>query len=237
MPAVSEPIAAVILAGGEGRRMGGRSKARLALGGRPLLQHVLARIAAQVSAIALSTREAALTEIAPSLPLLPDRHADRRGPLAGILAGMDWARAAHPGTRWLLSLPVDCPFLPVDLVPRLLARAALGDVRVVVAASCGAEHRAVALWDVTLADELEAVVEAAEDLSIRRFYRCFPHAAVDFPMEEGRDPFFNINTPEALGRAQQAFKMGENLETVRPRDADEGDAAGLGLPQGEQGGR
>lgn len=237
MPEISDGIAAVILAGGAGRRMGGRSKARLMLGGRPLLHHVLARIGGQVSAIALSTGAEELAEIAPGLPRLADRHADRRGPLAGILAGMAWCRAAQPSLPWLLSLPVDCPFLPRDLVARLAARAARGDARVVIAASGGAEHPAIALWDVTLADDLGAVVAAAEDLSIRRFYRRFSYAVVEFPMAAGRDPFLNLNTPEALARAEETLAMGEDLEPVVARDADQGDAGSLGLPHGEQGGR
>lgn len=234
MRAGSETVAAVILAGGEGRRMGGRSKALLPLGGVPLIHHVLARIQDQVAAIAISTRDQAVGAAAPGLPLVPDRHADRRGPLAGILAGFAWCRAAHPDCRWLLSLPVDCPFLPADLVPSLLARAAAGDARVVVGASGGIEHRAVALWDVTLEAALAPVVEEAADLSIRRFYQHFPHAICDFP-RGGIDPFLNINTPEALERAEDALRMGKNLEPVRPRDADQRDTGGLGLAHREQG--
>lgn len=235
MPTGFETPAAVILAGGEGRRMGGRSKALLPLGGVPLIRHVHDRLRGQVADIAVSTRDPAVGAVVPGLPLLPDRHADRRGPLAGILAGMDWCRAAHPGRRWLLSLPVDSPFLPEDLVSRLLTRAAAGEVRIVVAASAGVEHRAVALWDVTLADALAPVVEAAEDLSIRRFYRRFPHAICDFPMRR-LDPFLNVNTLEGLERAEQALRMGEDLEPVVARDADQGDAGGLGLADGEKGG-
>lgn len=235
MPGGCETVAAVILAGGEGRRMGGQSKALLALGGFPLIHHVLARIADQVSAIAISTRDPAVGAAVPGPPLVPDQHTDRRGPLAGILAGMVWCRAAHPACRWLLSLPVDSPFLPDDLVPRLLARAAAGDARVIVAASAGVEHRAVALWDVTLVEALAPVVEAAADLSIRRFYRRFPHAICDF-QGGAIDPFFNINTPEALARAEDACGMGKNLEPVRACDADQRDTGRLGLADGEQGG-
>ena len=230
----SDAVAAVILAGGEGRRMGGRSKALLPLGGLPLIRHVLGRLRGQIADIAVSTRDPAVGAAVPGLPLLPDRHAERRGPLAGILAGMLWCQAAHPDRRWLLSLPVDCPFLPDDLVARLAGRASVGDARIVVAASGGVEHRAVALWDVTLAEALAPVVEAAADLSIRRFYQRFPHAICDFPVG-AIDPFLNINTPEALERAEDALRMGEDLEPVRPRDADQRDAGGLGLADGEKG--
>jgi molybdopterin-guanine dinucleotide biosynthesis protein A len=214
--------------------MGGRSKALLPLGGFPLIRHVLDHLRGQVADIAISARDPAVAAVLPGLPLLPDRHADRRGPLAGILAGMVWCRAAHPDCRWLLSLPVDCPFVPGNLVPGLLTRAAAAEVRVVVAASAGVEHRAVALWDVTLADALAPVVEQAADLSIRRFYRRFPHAICDFPVG-AIDPFLNINTPEALERAEDALRMSKNLEPIRPRDADQRDAGSLGLANGEEG--
>lgn len=237
------PIAGVILGGGAGRRMGGRAKPALMLGGQTLLAHVQTRIAGQVSVLALAART---RPEGCDLPLLADRHADRRGPLAGILAGMLWAREALPEARFLLSLPCDAPFLPRDLVPRLLTMlAAEPEARVILACSGGVEHRAVALWDVALAGPLAEVVERGEDLSIHRFYRRVPHALCDFaappsgPISgpiSGPDPFLNINTPEDLARAEDALRMGKHLEPIVPRNADEGEAGGLGLPHGKQGG-
>ncbi len=229
------PIPGVILGGGAGQRMGGVSKPAVMLGGRSLLSHVQARIGGQVSALALAARA---LPMGCDLPLLADCHADRRGPLAGILAGMRWARVAEPEARFLLSLPCDAPFLPRDLVARLRAVAAgKPEARVIVARSGGVEHRAVALWDIALAEALADVVERAEDLSIRRFYQRFAHALCEFAVPPGGpDPFLNINTPQDLARAEDALGSSENLEPVIPRDADEGEARGLGLPHGEQGG-
>jgi molybdopterin-guanine dinucleotide biosynthesis protein A len=228
MPAPSE-VAAVILAGGRGRRMGGTVKALLPLGGRALLDHVLQRLEGQVSPIAISANDPAIT--AP-WPLLADHHDDRRGPLAGLMAGMDWAMA-QTGIRRIVSLPVDCPFLPRDLVSRLRARAGETGAEVVVAASRGVEHPTVALWDLALAEALRAVVEAGTDLSVRRFYqtRSIARCAFDRP---GLDPFFNINTPADLARAEDALRMGEDLEAIVARNADERHADRVGLPHREQ---
>jgi len=212
--------------------MGGIAKARLPLGGLPLLDHVLQRLAGQVSPIAISANDPAI--VAP-LPLLADAHDDRRGPLAGLLAGMGWARAL-PGIRRIVSLPVDCPFLPSDLVPRLCATAAETGAKVVVAASGGIEHPAVALWDLGLIDALRDVVDAGTDLSVRRFYQAHQVAICAF--ERGDiDPFFNINTPADLARAEDALRLGEHLEAVIAGDADEGHADRLGLAHSQQCGR
>jgi molybdopterin-guanine dinucleotide biosynthesis protein A len=231
MPAPSD-TAAVILAGGRGRRMGGVAKALLPLGGRPLLDHVLQRLAGQVASIAISAND---PTIVAALPVLADAQDDRRGPLAGLLAGMDWARAQRGITR-IVSLPVDCPFLPRDLVAGLCATAAETGAAVVVAASDAVEHPTVALWDLALADALRTVVDAGTDLSVRRFYRAHPVAIRAFD-RRARDPFFNINTPEDLARAEDALRLGEDLEAVIPGDADEGHTDRLGLAHREQGGR
>jgi molybdenum cofactor guanylyltransferase len=230
--AAASDTAAVILAGGRGRRMGGVAKALVTLGGRSLLDHVLLRLAGQVSPIAVSANDPAIVA---AVPLLPDAHEDRRGPLAGLLAGMIWARG-RAGVRRIVSLPVDCPFLPRDLVERLRAVAEDTGAAVAVAASGGVEHPTVALWDLALAEPLRVVVEAGAELSVRRFYRAYPFAMCNFD-RPGLDPFFNVNTPEDLARAEDALRVGEDLETVISGDADEGHADRLGLPHREQGGR
>ena len=212
--------------------MGGVAKALLPLAGRTLLDHALQRMVPQVPLIAISANDPAIVA---GLPLLTDAHDDRRGPLAGLLAGMVWARS-QDGIRRIVSLPVDCPFLPADLVAALGATADETGAEVVVAASGGAEHPTVALWSLSLEGALRAVVEAATDLSVRRFYQAH-HVAIrnfDYP---GVDPFFNINTPDDLAWAEDAVRLGEDLEAIVARDADEGHADRLGLAHGEQSGR
>lgn len=226
--------AAVILAGGRGRRMGGALKALIPLGNRPLLSHVLTRLGPQIGTIAVSANDPAVAAAAAGLPLLADRHDDRRGPLAGLLAGMEWAAREGTDLRWLVSLPVDCPFLPTDLVAALCAQAHAAHARVVVARSGGHAHPTAALWDLSLRDDLARVVAAGADLSVRRFYEAYPHRFCDVPA--GRpDPFFNINTPADLALAEDAIAAGEDLEPVVARDADQRQADGLGLPDGEPG--
>ena len=226
--------AAVILAGGRGRRMGGALKALIPLGNRPLLSHVLTRLGPQIGTIAVSANDPAVAAAAAGLPLLADRHDDRRGPLAGILAGMDWAIGEGRDLRWLVTVPVDCPFLPTDLVAGLRALASTAQARVVVARSGGHAHPTAALWDLSLRDNLAAVVAAGADLSVRRFYESYPHRFCDVP--GGRlDPFFNINTPADLALAEDAMAAGEDLEPVVARDADQGHANSLGLADGKLG--
>ena len=233
MPTLSD-TAALILAGGRGRRMGGALKALLPLGGRPLLDHVRQHLAGQVGLIAVSANDPAVGAAAGDLPILADEHEDRRGPLAGLLAGMGWCSAMHPGLRRLLSVPVDCPFLPRDLAARLHAVAEASGAAVVVAASGGQDHPTVALWDLALAEPLRAVVVAGTDLSVRHFYQTRQVTTCAFA-GANLDPFFNINTPEDLARAEDAIRMGEDLETVITGDADQGHADALRLPHREQG--
>ncbi len=226
--------AALILAGGRGLRMGGRLKALLPLRGAPLLSHLLRRLRPQIGLIAISANDPGVAVAAEGLPLLTDAHDDRRGPLAGILAGLAWARREHPEVRWLASLPVDCPFAPPDLVARLRGAGDTATARAVIATSGGHAHPTAALWDVSLHDDLARVVQQGTALSVRRFYEGVSHRFVDFPAG-AIDPFFNVNTPEDLSRAENAAVMGEDLETVIARDADQRHADGIGLPDGEQG--
>lgn len=212
--------------------MGGVAKALLPLRGQSLLEHALERLIGQVSFIAISANDPGIVA---AYPILIDAHDDRRGPLAGLLAGMVWAEA-HGGIRWIVSVPVDCPFLPRKLVAGLRATARATGAQVVVAASGGTEHPTMALWDLTLLDALRPVVEAGTDLSVRRFYQGHQVAFSAFE-DTGIDPFFNINTPEDLARAEDACRVGEDLEAVITGNADEGHADGLGLAHGEQGGR
>ena len=212
--------------------MGGVAKAMLPFGGRSLLDHVLQRLAGQVSAIAISANDPA---VAADWPVLADAHDDRRGPLAGLLAGMVWAQPRQ-GIRRIVSVPVDCPFLPYDLVASLCGTADETGAAVVVAASGGVEHPTVALWDIGLAEALRDVVGTGTDLSVRRFYRAYPVVVCPFHAE-GLDPFFNINTPADLARAEDAWRVGEHLEAVITGDADNGHADRLGLAHREEGGR
>lgn len=184
-------VAAVILAGGQARRMGGGDKPLLMLRGQPILSHVIARITPQVEALAISANGDPARFATYELPVLPDTIAGFPGPLAGILAGMDWA--AGLGIDRLLSVPGDTPFLPRDLVQRM------ADAAFPMAASDGRAHPVVAIWPVVLRDKLRAALIAGER-RVGRFAADCGAKVVDFPAAP--DPFFNINTPEDLADAE-----------------------------------
>ena len=186
----------VVLAGGLARRMGGGDKALLVLGGRLLLDHVVERLAPQVRALALSANGDAGRFARWGLPVLADAVAGYPGPLAGVLAAMRWA--AGLGAECVLTVPADTPFLPRDLAARLVA--ARAGAAVACAASRGRVHPVVALWPVSLAAALEAAL-AAGTRRIDRWAEAQGLAVEEFDAA-GRDPFFNVNTPEDLAEAE-----------------------------------
>lgn len=190
-------IYGVILAGGQGRRMGGTDKGALMLGGESLLARAEARLAPQVEALAVNAN----TPVQTTLPLLRDEIEDT-GPLAGVLAGLDWA--AKGGASHLVSVAVDTPFFPGDLVPRLLWAAETGGQPIAVAASGGRRHPVFGLWPVGLRDALRADLAAG----VRRIGGWAADrgaAEADFPATP-LDPFTNINTPDDLTRAEALLK-------------------------------
>jgi molybdopterin-guanine dinucleotide biosynthesis protein A len=183
-------VVAVVLAGGQARRMGGGDKGFSAIAGRPMLAFVLDRIAPQVRAVALSANGDPARFAAWNLPVLPD--AEPLGPLAGILAGMRWAAQQHPGAA-LLSVPTDTPLLPPDLVARLAAARGAG---VACASSGGRLHPVVALWPVALVDTLAQALAAGER-GVWRFASAHGLTVADFPAAPV-DPFVNVNDPATL---------------------------------------
>ena len=197
---------AVVLAGGLARRMGGGDKPLRLLGGRPLLGHVLARIAPQVAAVVLNANGDPARFAAFGLPVVPDDLPDHPGPLAGILAALDWAAAARPDCLWVLSAPGDCPFLPEDLAARLHAAREAAGVPLACARSGGQAHPPVGLWPVALRGALRAALLAGER-KIDRWTARHGVAMADWPAAP-RDPFFNANAPEDLDAAEALLRAG-----------------------------
>ena len=192
---------AVLLAGGLARRMGGGDKPLRLLGGKPILAHVIARLAPQTSALAINANgdPARLDEF--GLPVLVDAIPGYPGPLAGIQAGMAWAQRSQTGATHIASIPGDLPFLPPDLIARLEDVLAAGDAEIAIARSEGHVHPVVALWPVGLADALHRAVEDGLR-RVREFQGRYRVAYADFPVG-AIDPFFNVNTPEDLERAER----------------------------------
>lgn len=200
---MAEPVG-VILAGGQSRRMGGGDKTLEILAGRPILAHVIERLAPQTAALALNANGDA-ARFAVDLPVLPDPVPGHLGPLAGILAAMRWAAAER--ARAVVTVAGDTPFLPRDLVQRLLAARAEADPRgaspdmIAMAASEAdgalAPHPTIALWPAHLADRLE------RDLAqgVRKVLDFARPSGLAFALIEA-DAAFNINTPADLARAE-----------------------------------
>ena len=183
-------IFGVILAGGTARRMGGQDKALLRLDGQTLLSHVQARLAPQVDQLALSAN-GDTTRFANGLSVLVD--ATSQGPLSGILAALDWA-ALRSATA-VVSVAVDTPFFPGDLVPRLCLAAESSSGGVAIAASGGAEHPTFSLWPVGLRDDLRVFLASGVKSRVMDFARSHGAARADFGDD---DAFFNINTAADL---------------------------------------
>jgi len=195
-------VVGLVLAGGLARRMGGGAKALKHLAGRPLLAHVLARIAPQCRAIVLNANEDPTAYGAFGYPVLPDVVTGFAGPLAGVLTGLEWLDRTHEAD-WLLTVPTDAPFLPMDLVPRLHS-AADESTETVVARSDGRTHPVVALWHRSLLQPLRVALIEQDVRKIDRFTAGRHTVHVDWPTAGG-DPFLNINTPEELVAAETRF--------------------------------
>jgi len=194
-------IAAVVLAGGRSRRMGGVAKFLLPFAGSTMLDHVLARLAGQVSEIAISANVDPAVLVGFGHPVIADGEHGRAGPLAGVLAGMDWAHS-H-GRGHLLSVASDTPFFPEDLAFRLVEAAGVNERRIVVARSRDRIHPVFALWPVSLRKELSDFLRRVENRRVTDFIYAHDWAAVSFADEHGRDPFFNANTPAELMEADR----------------------------------
>lgn len=194
-------IAGVILAGGTSSRMDGRDKAQLVLDGDPLHLRAARRLAPQVERLMLNANgdHARFGDL--DLPVIRDEGEAGDGPLAGVLAGLRWAATVEPACQAIVTIAVDTPFFPDDLVRRLADARSPSDT-IVVAASAGRLHPTVALWPLSIADELDAHLVSGGSRRMTGFIDTATHVTVDFPFDHGRDPFFNINTPADLAAAR-----------------------------------
>lgn len=198
------PTLGLVLAGGLARRMGGGDKARIEIGGVTILDRVLATLSAQTTGIIINANGDPKRFADTGCVVVPDNVEGHPGPLAGILAGLDWLAAQKNGIEWIVSVPGDCPFLPDDLVERLhQARRAMGAGVPLACARSGAwRHPVVGLWPLALrADLRKALVE--EDLrKIEVWTARHGIAIADWPAEP-IDPFFNVNTREDAAEAER----------------------------------
>ncbi len=202
-PESSSPasIVGVLLAGGRSRRMGGGDKCLLPLAGRAVLARIIERARPQVGPLVLNANGDAARFAAFDLPVAADRVEGFAGPLAGILTGMEWARANAPECAWLASFACDAPFLPADLVARLMAAVAASGADMGCAVSAGREHPVFGLWPVRLADDLRHALVGEGIRKVDVWTARYHLARAEFAADP-LDPFFNLNAPEDFDRAE-----------------------------------
>ena len=193
-------IGGILLAGGQSRRMGGGDKCLLPLGGIPLLQHARRRLEPQVMCLAINANGDPARFADFALPTLPDATPDFPGPLAGVLAGLRWAKASHPHLTHIATVPGDTPFFPLDLVGRLCAAALQAATPLACAASGGRAHPVFGLWPVHLADDLHHALYRENLRKIDLWTERHGIAQARYASQPF-DPFFNINHPEDMQQA------------------------------------
>jgi molybdopterin-guanine dinucleotide biosynthesis protein A len=196
----SPPTLGLILAGGLARRMGGGDKAFIRIGAATILERALERLRPQCTGIILNANGDPARFAPTGLPVVPDSVAEFPGPLAGILAGLDWTAAQRPGIEMVASVPGDCPFLPRDLVTRLHQARAEADLPLACARSGEWRHPVVGLWPVALRHDLRRALLDDGLRKIEVWTARHGVAVADWPTAPV-DPFFNVNTPEDVARA------------------------------------
>ena len=190
----------LVLAGGLARRMGGGDKALIKIGNETILQRALDRLKPQVSDIVLNANGDPARFASFGLPVIADSVPDFAGPLAGILAGLDWVAANKPSTEWVVSVPGDCPFLPRDLVAKLHEARTREGKALACAHSGDWRHPVVGLWQVALREDLRRAITVEDLRKIEVWTARHGVALANWPVEPV-DPFFNVNTPEDVAKA------------------------------------
>jgi molybdopterin-guanine dinucleotide biosynthesis protein A len=199
---VTIKIPGVLLAGGLARRMGGGDKPMRTIGGRTILERVIARLQPQCDGLILNANGDPARFAAFGLPVISDDVADFPGPLAGILAALDWTAANRPNVEWILSAAADCPFLPRDLVTRLHQALSEQNAQLAVAASGWQSHPVIGLWSLALRDELRHALVVEDIRKIDRWTARYKLATVTWPTTP-LDPFFNANTVSDIAEAER----------------------------------
>lgn len=196
------PTLGLLLAGGLARRMGGGDKPLRTIAGRTILAHVIERFGSQCDGLLINANGDPARFADYGLPVTGDSVPDFAGPLAGILAGLDWLAQNRPGIDWMVSVAADTPFIPRDLVARLHAARSATGVPLACAASGGWTHPVIGLWPVTLREALRHALTVEDERKIDRWTARHGVASAEWPSEPV-DPFFNANRPEDLAEAER----------------------------------
>jgi molybdopterin-guanine dinucleotide biosynthesis protein A len=201
------PTLGLVLAGGLARRMGGGDKALIAIGGVAILERVLARLRPACTGLILNANGDPARFGRYGLPVVADSVPDFAGPLAGILAGLDWAAAHAPRIAWIASAPGDCPFLPRDFVRRLHEARQEAGTPLACARSGDWRHPVAALWRVDLREDLRRALIGEDLRKIEVWTARHGIAIAEWPARP-LDPFFNVNTPEDAAEAERLAQLG-----------------------------
>lgn len=199
-------IAGVVLAGGQSTRMGGGDKCLRDLGGKPILAHIVARARPQVCALVLNANGDPARFASFGLPVVADTVEGYAGPLAGVLAGLDWVAANLSGTVWVASFASDAPFFPTDLVARLHAAVTTEGADLACASSGGQAHPVFGLWRVDLREALRDAMVREKMYKVDRWTARYRLATVAYPAVPA-DPFFNANRPDDLDAARRQLEQ------------------------------
>jgi molybdopterin-guanine dinucleotide biosynthesis protein A len=187
-----------ILAGGQAQRMGGGDKALLKLGSETMLAHIIGRLAPQVAALVVNANGNPERFSAFGLPVIADSIGGFAGPLAGILAGLEWAAARN--AERIASVAADIPFLPADLIARLGAACRGNDIA--CAASGGRRHPVIGLWPTRLAPELREALAVENVRKVENWTARYRVGIAEWT-NDPYDPFFNVNRPQDLIEADR----------------------------------
>jgi len=193
-------VLAVLLAGGQSRRMGGGDKCLRPLAGRALLSHVIGAMAGQSAAMVLNANGDPERFAQFGLPVVPDVLPGYAGPLAGVLTGLDWAAEHRPDLGWVATVPTDAPFLPRDLIAAMTAAVEADGADMATVASGGRRHPVVGLWPVRLRAELRSALLEEGIRKVDVWTARYRQAVAEFATEPV-DPFFNANRPEDMEAA------------------------------------
>jgi len=177
-----------------------------AIAGRTILDHVIERLAPQCTSLILNANGDPARFDAWGLPVVPDDVPDFAGPLAGVLAALDWTALHHPAIEWVVSVAGDCPFLPRDLVMRMQAERAQMQAELAVAASGDQSHPVVGLWKVSLREALRHALVVEECRKIDRWTARYKLVTTQWPVTPV-DPFFNANTPDDVAEAEALARL------------------------------
>lgn len=200
-------VVGIVLAGGRAQRMNGADKPMLMLAGKTLMEHVVGRAAPQVDELLINANGDIGRFAGFGRTLVPDSVDNYPGPLAGILAGFEWTKQNRPHAQWLVSFACDCPFLPDNVVDRLIAAANASHVPVSIAASAKRHHPVFAAWRTDLPLSADAVLGKRGLRKVDSLIGSLPNVRVDFDARP-LDPFFNINTPADLAFAESLMRDG-----------------------------